>query len=95
MKIMGEKTGKSYISNASQRVGPTEEECCAEMEITVRMGPRRRNWKKCRGNIVRRMMPMKLIRPAIIHGAETLAKTKRQEDGIKVNEMRMLRWIYG
>ena len=36
-----------------------------------------------------------LIRPAIIHGAETLAKTKRQEDGIKVNEMRMLRWIYG
>ncbi len=28
-------------------------------------------------------------------GAETLATTKRQEHRIKVNEMRMLRWVYG
>ena len=47
------------------------------------------------GSIVRRRMPTKLIRPAMKYGAETLATTKRQENGIKVNEMRMLRWIYG
>ena len=27
----------------------TEEECCVETEITLRMGPGWRNWKKCRG----------------------------------------------
>ena len=30
-----------------------------------------------------------------IYGAETLGTTKRQENGINVNEMRMLRWMYG
>ena len=39
---------------------------------------------------------MKLIRPAMIYGAEMLATTKRQEHGIiKVNEMRMLRCMCG
>ena len=27
--------------------------------------------------------------------AETLATTKRKENGIQVNDMRMLRWMYG
>ena len=46
MKIMGEEL---------ERVTPfkflgtsTEEECCVETEITVRMGPGWRNWKKGR-----------------------------------------------
>ena len=40
-------------------------------------------------------MPTKLIRPAIIYGAETLATTKKQENAITVNEMGMLRFMYG
>ena len=46
------------------------------------------------GSIVHRKMPTKLIRPAMLCGTETLAKTKRHENGIKVNEMRMLTWMY-
>ena len=73
----------------------TEEECCMATEVTVRMGPGWINWKKCRRGTVRRRMPTKLIRPAMVYGAETLATTKRQENGIQVNEMRMLRWMFG
>ena len=50
-----------------------------------------------------RRMPMKLkkrvyttvIRPALIYGAETWATTKREEERLNVNEMRMLRWSCG
>ena len=46
---------------------------------------------------MRRRIPTKLTRPARIlsYGADTLVTTKRQENGIKVNEMRILRWMYG
>ena len=49
--------------------------------------------EEMQGTIIRRRMPTKLIRPAMTlsYGTETLATTKRQENGIKVNEMRMLR----
>ena len=43
------------------------------------------------GTIIRRRMPTKLITPAMTlsYGTEMLVTTKRQENGIKVNEMRM------
>ena len=63
-------------------------------EITLWMGQGWRNCKKL--YCVQKDMPTKLIRPAIIYGAESLATTKRQSNhGINVNEMRMLRWMYG
>ena len=36
-----------------------------------------------------------VVRPAMLYGAESWATTKRQESGIEVNEMRMLRWMCG
>ena len=36
-----------------------------------------------------------LLRPAMLHGTETLATTKRQEKRIEVNETRMVRWMHG
>ena len=47
------------------------------------------------GSVVRRRMLTKLVRPAMIYGAETLATTKRQDNRINANEMRMLRCMYG
>ncbi len=56
-------------------------------------GTRLEKLKEMQGSIVRRRMPTKLIRHAMlfIYGADTLVTTKRQENRIKVNEMRMLR----
>ena len=61
------------------------------------------NWKKCAGIMTDRRICMKLknriytgvIRPAFIYGAETWATTKRDEERLNVNEMRMLRWTCG
>ena len=58
-------------------------------------GTRLEKLEEMQENIVRRMMPTKLIRPAMIYGAETLATTKKQENAITVNEMGMLRFMYG
>ena len=80
---------------------PTEEGGM-ETEITKRVGPGKRNWrKKCSGVLCDRRMPVKLkgkvhktvIRSAMIYRAETWAATKRQEKRIEVTEMRMLRWM--
>ena len=78
-----------------------EEEGGMETEITKRVGAGWRNWKKCIGVLCDRRMPVKLkgkvykkvIRPAMLCGAETWATTKRQEKRIEVTEMRMLRWM--
>ena len=61
------------------------------------------SWRKCSGVMCDRRMSMKLkrkiyttvIRPAVIYAAETWATTKREEERINVNEMRMLRWSCG
>ena len=46
MKIIGEELERDTHFKC---VGmSTEEDCCVETEITVRMGPGWRNWKKCR-----------------------------------------------
>ena len=51
--------------------------------------------EEMQSSIVRRRMPAKLIRPVIYYyGAETLATTKKQDNGINVNEMTMIRWMY-
>ena len=60
-------------------------------------GTRLEKLVQMQGSIMRRRMPMKMIRPAMIYRTETLrlATTKRQENWIHVNEMRMLRWMNG
>ena len=56
----------------------------------MRIGPCRRNWKN-----VRRRMDAYETDQTSNDRAKTLATTKRQDNGIKVNEMRMQRWMYG
>ena len=61
------------------------------------------SWRKCAGVMCDKTMSMKLkkrvyttvVRPALIYGAETWATTKREEERLKINEMRMLRWSCG
>ena len=36
-----------------------------------------------------------VVRPALLHGAETWTTTRGQEARLEVNEMRMLRWMSG
>ena len=36
-----------------------------------------------------------MVRPAILHGAETWATTRGQEARLEVNAMMMLRWMCG
>ena len=74
-----------------------------ETDTTKRVGAGWINWKKCTVVLCDRRMPVKLkgkvykrvIRPAMIYGAETWATTKRQEKRIEVTDMRMLRWMCG
>ena len=37
----------------------------------------------------------KMYRSPLVHGAEPLTARKSQERGLDVNEMRMLKWMYG
>ena len=67
-----------------------------KMDITERVGPDCRNWKKCD-----RRMPVKpktvyktVIRPVMVYVADKLATKKRQEKRIDVNEIRILGWMY-
>ena len=80
-----------------------EEEGGMETEIAKRVGAGWMNWKKCSGVLCDKRMLVKLkgkvyrtvVRPAMLHGAETWDTTKRHESRIEVNEMRMLRWMCG
>ncbi len=47
MKIIGEELER--VTRFKCIGTSTEEKCCMATEITVRMGPGWRNWKKCRG----------------------------------------------
>ena len=70
-------------------------------EISQRVSAAWGNWKRCRGVLCDRRMPVKLkgkvyktvVRPALLYGAETWARTRGQEARLGVNEMRMLRWM--
>ena len=75
-----------------------------ETEITKRGGSSLDKMEDMQRSILYdRRMPVKLkgkvyktvIRPAMLHGTETWATTKRQEKRIEVTEMRMLRWMCG
>ena len=74
-----------------------------EREIGNRIQVGWTSWRKCAGVMCDKRMSMKLkrkiyttvIRPALIYGAETWTTTKREEERLNVNEMRMLRWSCG
>ena len=57
-------------------------------------GTRLGQLEEMQGSIVRRKMLTELIRPATVYEAETSTTTQRQENGINVNEVIMLRWMY-
>ena len=74
-----------------------------EREIGNRIKAGWASWRKCSGVMCDRRMSLRLkrkihttvIRPAMIYGAETWTTTKREEERLNVNEMRMLRWSCG
>ena len=101
VKILGEELER--VTHFKYLGTSMVEEGGMETEITKRVGAGWRNWKNCSGVLCARRMPVKLkgkvyntvIRPAMLHGAETWATTNRQEKRIEVTEMRMLRWMCG
>ena len=101
VKILGEEVER--VTHFKYLGTSIEEEGGMETEIAKRVGAGWMNWKKCSGVLCDKRMPVKLkgkvyrtvVRPAMLYGAETWATTKRQESRIEVNEMRMLRWMYG
>ena len=72
-------------------------------EISNRIQSGWRNWRKCSGVLCDRKIPVKLkgkvyktvIRPAMLHAAETWATKETEEKRLEVQEMRMLRWMNG
>ena len=74
-----------------------------DAEVTHRVQRGWKNWKKVSGVSCDRRMNMKIngkvyrtvVRPALMHGAETWALKKAQEKKLEVAEMRMLRWMCG
>ena len=74
-----------------------------EREITNRIQTGWASWRKCSGIMTDKRIGRKLkrrlytavIRPAMIYGAETWSTTKKEEERMNVNEMRMLRWASG
>ena len=101
VKILGDEVER--VTHFKYLGTSIEEEGGMETEIAKRVGAGGMNWKKCSGVLCDKRMPVKLrgkvyrtvVRPAMLYGAETWARTKRQESRIGVNEMRMLRWICG
>ena len=95
--ILEEVNTFKYLGSVIQKDGGIER------EITNRIQAGWANWKKCSGVLCDRKMPMKLkskihktmVRPAMIYGAETWSTTRREEQRLDVNEMRMLRWTCG
>ena len=74
-----------------------------EAEVTNRIQAGWASWRKCAGIMTDKRIDRKLkkriytgvIRPAMIYSAETWSTTKREEERMNVNEMRMLRWAAG
>ena len=61
------------------------------------------NWKKSSGVLCDKRINIKLkskmyktvVRPAMLHGAETWGTRKAHDRKLDVNEMKMLRWMCG
>ena len=53
------------------------------------------NWKRVSGILCDRRISLRVVRPAMMCGADTWAVTKAQEKKLDVAEMRMLRWMSG
>ena len=89
VKILGEELER--VTLFKYLITSMEEEGGMETKITNRVGAGWRNWKKCSGVLCDRRMPVKLkgnvyktvIRTAMLHGEETWATTKRQENGLR------------
>uniref|UniRef100_A0A8D9FDT2 Endonuclease-reverse transcriptase n=1 Tax=Cacopsylla melanoneura TaxID=428564 RepID=A0A8D9FDT2_9HEMI len=72
-------------------------------EITHRVNAGWMNWKRMTGVLCDKRMSLKIkgkiyktvVRPAMLHGAETWAVKKVQEKRLEVAEMKMLRWSCG
>ena len=97
LEILKETQIFKYLGSMIQSDGGMEE------EIKHRVQSAWMNWKKRAGLMLDKRICTKLkkkvytgvIRPAFIFGAETWATTKREEERLNVNEMRMLRWTCG
>ena len=74
-----------------------------DAEVTHRVQSGWKNWKRVSGVLCNRRMNVKIkgkvyrkvVRPALMYGAETWALEKAQEKKLEVAEMRMLRWMCG
>ena len=82
-----------YIGSSVEETGGTTTEI-TQSECSVE------KLEKCSGLLFDRRMPVKLkgkltklVRPALLYGAETWATTRGQEARLEVNEMRMPRWM--
>ena len=53
------------------------------------------NWKRVSGILCDRRISLRVVRPAMMCGADTWAVTKAQEKKLDVAVMRMLRWMSG
>ena len=86
-----------YLGSVVQDDGDMDE------EITNRIKSGWSSWRKCRGILCDKRMPLKLksriqqqvIRPAMLYGSEAWVTKTRQEARLDVSEMRMLRWQCG
>ena len=65
-----------------------------DVDIILRVSGAWENWKKCSGVVRDRKMPVK-SREGYTESREMPATKKSQERRLEVNEMRMLRWMYG
>ena len=57
-------------------------------------GTRLEKLEEMQGNVVRRRMPAKVIRPVMLWGRK-VGYNEETRNGINVNEMIILRWMYG
>ena len=80
-----------------------QESGSCEREVKKRMQAGWNRWRKVSGVICDRRLPARLkgkvysslVRPAMVYGLETVAVTKKQVEGMKVAEMKMLRFAMG
>ena len=74
-----------------------------DVEIAHRVQAGWRNWRRMSGDLCDRRINVKVkgrvhktvVRPAMLHGAETWPVKKVQEKRLDVAEMKMLRWMCG
>ena len=89
MKIIGEELER--VTHFKCLGSSTKEECCVETELTVRMGPGWRNWKKCRGYCAQNDAYETDQTSNGVWG-RNVGYNEAKENWNQINEMR---WMYG